>query len=528
MKILSSQLNLLGRTAGVVLMLVTGFYCDSNKVSSQALVPEIDSFVENTQQSSNVVEIELLNSLNSMRDRFQLKTKRLSLEKCLAMGLKQNILLAAAYASIQKEQYYKISMQRENLPTLSLTSDTNFLGQIHEYENTTDYQQVVENINGRYSTVNKTSTSSSSTKGRWFGPELTLAWSFFQPAVWASVKAQDSVVAEEQLAFDITARSAVLQIQEAYYQLQSSLALIDAFEEIFRLNSQQVNLVESKYAAGLVNIGSVEQAKTQFYSQASELISYYDQYFENAALLAFVMNEPGDLIILPEGEMSEGVAWQLSLEETVKQALFLREEIQKFLQSERSSLWRARSAIREYLPVFSLSFNFLGEYTNGTYKSYPLPKIDQDYSFEQTSIGLNVTWDIFDGGVAAAEAASYKAAARHAAYEAEYTRFQVREQIRRAYSKYKLSNLNLKNSALNLSAAKKAYLVQVSRFRVGLSDMTSVVQAIQLLGQAIETRTDALLASNESVAELYRYSAQWPEGIEPLVDERESDLKLAD
>ena len=103
MKILSSQLNLLGRTAGVVLMLVTGFYCDSNKVSSQALVPEIDSFVENTQQSSNVVEIELLNSLNSMRDRFQLKTKRLSLEKCLAMGLKQNILLAAAYASIQKQ-----------------------------------------------------------------------------------------------------------------------------------------------------------------------------------------------------------------------------------------------------------------------------------------------------------------------------------------------------------------------------------------------------------------------------------------
>ena len=226
--------------------------------------------------------------------------------------------------------------------------------------------------------------------------------------------------------------------------------------------------------------------------------------------------------------MSEGVSWQLSLEETVKQALFLREEIQKFLQSERSSLWRARSAMREYLPVFSLSFNFLGEYTNGTYKSYPLPKIDQDYSFEQTSVGLNVTWDIFDGGVAAAEAESYKAAARHAAYEAEYTRLQVREQIRRSYSKYKLSNLNLKNSALNLNAAKKAYLVQVSRFRVGLSDMTSVVQAIQLLGQAIETRTDALLASNESVAELYRYSAQWPEGIEPLVDERESYLKQAD
>ena len=87
-----------------------------------------------------------------------------------------------------------------------------------------------------------------------------------------------------------------------------------------------------------------------------------------------------------------------------------------------------------------------------------------------------------------------------------------------------MSNINVENATKNLKAAKASYAVQVSRFDVGLSDMTSIIQAIQLLGTAIQARVDALRSYNDSVAELYRYSAEWPDGIKLVVDERMQDL----
>ena len=90
--------------------------------------------------------------------------------------------------------------------------------------------------------------------------------------------------------------------------------------------------------------------------------------------------------------------------------------------------------------------------------------------------GIYLTWDIFDGGVSAAEAAAYRSQARQQKGDAEYQRLQVRA-IRQTYAKYNTSNLNVINSTKNYMAAKASYAVQIARFNVGLSDMTSIVQS---------------------------------------------------
>ena len=117
------------------------------------------------------------------------------------------------------------------------------------------------------------------------------------------------------------------------------------------------------------------------------------------------------------------------------------------------------------------------------------------------------------------------ASAKNAEYEAEYSRYTVREQVRKSYASYKMSILDLLNTKDNLDAAENSLAVNRSRFSVGLSDITTLVQGMQLLGQATENHIKALLQHNQSVAELYRYSAIWPEGIESLINERKQELK---
>jgi hypothetical protein len=48
---------------------------------------------------------------------------------------------------------------------------------------------------------------------------------------------------------------------------------------------------------------------------------------------------------------------------------------------------------------------------------------------------------------------------------------------------------------------------------------------MQLLGQAEEAQISALQTFNQSVAELYRYSARWPKNISLLVEQQKKILQ---
>lgn len=492
---------------------------------SQSSLDSLDkAFLKHTSISDRLSDAQILSKLNKIRSSFLVEAQEMSLQDCLVTGLRQNVQLVTAYESIKQYQYQKLATQLQNIPTISIDVEP-LWGRLYEYTSTEMYQSAIPlTFNGNYEVFDSKSQSYTITRSKAYYPYLTLDWTFFQPAVWAQVSSDSSLVAAQKLAFDVTARSAILSIQQSYFQLQASKALVDAYEKIYQLNAEQVILVESKFNAGLVDIGVVEQAKSQLYSQTSQLISYYEKYLQDAASLSFQMNSSDGLVVLPIDELEKSSSWPLTLDQTIAQALELREEIKKYIEMEKSYIWQARAAIRKYLPVFSFQVNYDGEILKGKSQSSPLPPLKQKYTYDSTTYGIYLTWDIFDGGVSAAEAAAYRSQARQQKSDAEYQRLQVREQIRKTYAKYNTSSLNVINSTKNFQAAKASYAVQIARFDVGLSDMTSIIQSIQLLGDSIQTKIEALRSYNQSIAELYRYSSEWPDGIQNIVSERMKNL----
>lgn len=459
--------------------------------------------------------------LVTLKKQLEQNSTRRTLQECLEIGIQQNMQLSAAYATIQQQEYTLIGVKRQFLPSLSLTSLPPFLGAVQTQNSATQYQQVIVNPNGTTQVVNSPVSSSGYQNYNQFAPYLTLTWSFFQPSLLASINAQKAQVQRQRLVFDVAARSAVLTIQQAYFQLQASKSLIDSFERIYRINLEQVDYVQARQKAGLINIGAVEQARAQLYAQMNQLISFYDNYLQNAANLALAMNEPTDQIILPADELVATGGWSETLQDTVNQALSLREEIKGYLQSEAALNWNARAAIRQYLPTLMLQGFYYGLYNRGMADS--MVNYETGYTFK--ALGLGVTWNIFDGGVAAAQSQALKAESRNARYQADYEKYQVREQIKSSYAAYQTAILSLQNAKSNLEAANKTIEVNRARFSVGLADITSIVQSMQLLGQASEAYSQSLLQYNNAVAELYRYSAKWPEGVTTPLSEKVNKLK---
>ena len=518
----------------VFLSSLVSIKANANTITEATIYKQSIVNIQQITSNSNRSVNNITNRLNKLRERIEVQSTRKSLQECLEIGLMQNMQLAAGYASIQQQEFTLLATKRQYLPTLSLSSLTPFLGKVYTYSRTdTDYyrttSQVVPTSDGTdevlYSGGYVNSYSTSKHDYKQFAPYITLSWSFFQPSLWASIQAENAEVGQQMLVFNVTARSAVLQIQEAYFKLQSTQRLIIAFEEIYRANLEQVKMIEAQERAGLVDIGSVEHARTQLYSQLNQLIQYYQSLLQDSASLALAMNQPSDLMFLPSHSLEKGEPWTIGLDETIDQALALREEIKSYLQTKRAAIWNARSAIRKYLPVLSFQGVGYGYKQKGSEYVDSEPVQDVDYLYKQASIGIGLTWTLFDGGVYGAEADSYMASAKNAEYEAEYSRYTVREQVRKSYASYEMSILDLLNTKDNLDAAENSLAVNRSRFSVGLSDITTLVQGMQLLGQATENHIKALLQHNQSVAELYRYSAIWPEGIESLINERKQELK---
>lgn len=493
----------------------------------EPLVPgedQINSLFGSSQSLSSGLEDhsnKLISELNAIRSSFKQNSRKLSLALCLKEGIQNNHQLASAYATIQQYEYSLIATKRGFFPSLSLSSIPPFLGRV--YTSNTSRRQINKttvNPNGTFSDSTSTDSSNSQNEYMQFSPYLTFSWSFFQPGLSASISSANASLSQQRLAFDVSARSAILDLQQSYFKLQSSASLIESFEKIYLINLEQVKYVGARQKAGLIDIGAVDQAKSQLYSQANELIGYYSDYLNNSSLLALAMNTPGDVIIVPSDDFTLVGEWDESISETIDHALAMREEIKEFIESANSSIWSARAAIRSYLPELMLQGNANSQYEKGSAdgSSYRT-------QFGTASIGLGITWDIFDGGVKAAEASSYKSSAKSEQQKAEYTKNKIKQQIRQAYSIYTTSALALQNAHLNLSASTNSIKVNKSRFSVGLGDITSIVQSMQLLGQATRQYNQAILDHNTSVAELFRYSATWPGQTESIVLQTADNLR---
>ena len=475
-----------------------------------------------SEDNPNKIEKDLIERLTDLRSRVERAAVKMSLSECLDYGIRNNYDLAAAYATIQKYEYSLIAQKRQYYPTLNLSSLPPFLGKV--YVSTTETQQVAEavsiNPNGTVQSKLATVSDTEDQQLEQFAPYLTMSWSFFQPSLPATISSARSTLNQQRLAFDVSARSAILNLQQSYFGLQSAKSLIDDFEKIYQINLEQVKYIQKRHEAGLIDVGAVDQSRSQLYDQASDLIEYYQSYLENAAKLAFAMNAPGSLIVLPSDKFDIAGEWREDVELTVANALAMREEIEEYLESADASIWSARAAIRSYLPELMLQGYAYAYNQNGL-----SDELDYSSQYYFGAIGLGVSWNIFDGGVKAAEANAYKSEAKSLHRQADYARQSVKHQVRTAYAAHEASQLNLLNSRLNLVASSNSLKVNRSRFSVGLADITSLVQAMQLFGEATQQYNYAILNYNTSLAELYRYSAKWPGGTETIVKQARRELR---
>ena len=170
---------------------------------------------------------------------------------------------------------------------------------------------------------------------------LTIGWTFFDPSRGSSINAASENLKRQQLLFDVSARNLVLEIQQVYYSLQEQRLLIEAYADILKATTRQVQTTEAQFNNGLINIADVEQIRTQQFATLSTLINAYRQFIDASSRLAQVIAMPPGALVTPSDGLQALGDWPEALQPTIEQALNLREEIKASLAEAASARWSA-------------------------------------------------------------------------------------------------------------------------------------------------------------------------------------------
>lgn len=446
----------------------------------------------------------LYEQLRQYEDHLEHKAQRLSELQAITMGLARNPLLAQGYAEIEAARWQMIAIQREWVPTVLGKNDSpGLIG----FERRKTFDQI--------------------TKSRYLLPEVQLQWTFFDPSRTPRTKASLASLQASRLLFDISARNLILNIQQSYAELQKQRDLEKGYSELFKLTHALAKVAQARGS----DSDSSESERGQLAAEELDLLIFkinsHEQVIRQAAELARLLSLPAGELAMPSDPLQQRGRWDLSLKQTIDQALTLREEIRASLAEAEQSGWTAKAISNQVLPSLWLQASSRLEGDRYAQRSKTTSARGMSISVTQDA-GLYFNWPFADGGISAALARSERKRAMASNQQAERDRLDIVAEIQISHAAYISSLIVISSANDQLRESSRAIEAASHAFRRGEANATTVIQAIKNHRKAISSYGDAVKKHNSSIAELYRYSARWPETALPLLQRRVESLRQQD
>ena len=482
----------------------------------------------------------LLQKLQSLQSQVLDSSKGVTLDEAIVLGIKNNPGLVSAFRDIQQFEWQLIAAQRRWYPNLRLVNGTPFVGykastfvrrlyRPQSFTSTPESSQISTSSTPESSQISTLSPQSANFSSNVvFQPSLNFTWNAIDPTRQPSINAASEALRERKLLFIASARNLILEIQSDYYSLQSTRQLIDNFQEIYKINRRQLDIINAQYSILMVSLQAVAQTEAELFTQLNSLIGFTKAYIAEAASLSQRLGMKDDELAIPSEEARLYPEWKLPLNKTISRAIETREEILASLASAEQARWQGLAAIREYLPKFSLIGSGGLIYQSGVDNGQPGLNTSSFLTESRSwtaSVGLGFNLLMFDGGIQAAQSKSSYSQEASRKSTAENTRLKVVEQVRSSYGNYQTADIAVISARRAFKSAQIAQETALARFRVGVSDITALVQTVQQVATTSQQLWQSINEYNKAVAELYRYSATWPGDTDQLLKMQERRLK---
>jgi len=497
-------------------------------------------------ERSTTTDLSLEAELEELTRQVSEKSISVDLATATIRGLSNNPTLESAYRDIQASEWTKVSKMRGWLPTVSAygqpayglytsTSGVRYINppKTTAVTSTTSTSGTQSEVSGSTSTTSTTSSSldnpsTTYSNYMYISPYGFMQWTFFDLQRRSNIRSAQSTIDAKRFIFDTSARNLILNIYEQYYDLQATKSLVKQYEGILEITRRAVTVVNAQRVAGLKDYGDTSQVATQYYTALNTLIEAQNEIINKGSQLAKSLGYSDETIVLPNEKLGLAKKWELTLAESLKLGKSQNEEILTAISNAEASKWTSIGLKQSYVPTLYLWAIGYYNRSNGMNSAYVNRSGASPYNQINTSsigqLGIGFTWS-FDGGVNLANAQVSKRQMEQYLADAESNTNTVVQNIKSSFGQFKSKKIEVKSTKGGLSAAKLSQDVSNAKYQLGLSDITTLVQSIQLYSNAVKAHVDAISAYNKAISSLYRWSAVWPESAVSALANREEELK---
>ncbi|MFN9637217.1 MAG: TolC family protein [Synechococcaceae cyanobacterium] len=341
---------------------------------------------------------------------------------------------------------------------------------------------------------------------------LQLNWALIDPARTPAIAAARDRYEKAKNDYLIGLRELRLQVAEAYFELQKADEQVRIGQESVRASLVSLRDARARFQAGVATKLEVLEAETQ--------LARDQQLLTNALLgrsatglgqaaarrnLASLLDLPQDVTPTAKDPSRPVGVWLPSLQESIVAAYAFREELDQLLLDISIANSTANQALAQVQPLLNL-FNRVSGGRSYGYANQLQPTAEvESWSIDNT-LGLNLSWTLFDGGRARAEYRARKQLAEENRYNFARERDQIRREVEENWYTLEQNNRNITTTSREVLSARESLRLARLRFQAGVTTQREVVDNQRDLTQAEVRWSNAIADYNISLARLRRFT----------------------
>lgn len=332
---------------------------------------------------------------------------------------------------------------------------------------------------------------------------LTAQWDLINPQRVPQVAAARDQFEKAKNQYLIALRETRLKAAQAYFQLQFSDDRVRIGQESVRASLVSLRDARARFQAGVATKLEVLQAETQLARDQQLLTDAIASQSTARRDLARLLDLPQNITPTAKEPLRALGVWTPSLQESIVAAYAFREELDNALLDISVSNSQANNALGAAQPFLSIVNSLTGTRYDGTQQVIVDLPGTSGWAVEN-SVGLNLRWNIFDGGEARALYRQSKQRAQENQFRFAKTRDDLRFEVERSFFDLGRANRNIQTTSREVVSSREALRLARLRFQAGVSTQREVVDSQRDLTQAEVRYSQALSDYNSTLADLRR------------------------
>lgn len=318
----------------------------------------------------------------------------------------------------------------------------------------------------------------------------------------ANIRTAERQVRLTELSVEETREQLRFNTANDYYSLQEASEQVRINQAFLTQAQRNLEDTQIREEVGVGTRFDVLRAEVEVANARQTLIQSESQRRIAQRQLANRLNLPPTMDISAVPPFLEA-SWPLSLEESIVLAYQNRSELEQQLVQREIEEQQRRAALASVGPQVSLTGSYSLQDT-----------LNQSGGItDGTTISAIVSWRLFDGGSAAAQASQNDRDREIAEETFSQTRNDIRFEVEQAYSNLQANRANVRTAQLAVEQAREALELANLRFNAGVGTQLDVLTAQSDLANAEGNLVTAVVGYNRARASMERAISNLPDEL---------------